>query len=88
MDLGTVRARLEQNLYPAPAYGPFESDVRQVFKNCYLFNPPGTAVNEWGHRLEAVFDEKWDLRPMGDDDDDGAPHSLFFPEELSCNKLI
>ncbi|KAL8283730.1 hypothetical protein RQP46_005525 [Phenoliferia psychrophenolica] len=72
MDLGTVRAKLEQNLYPSPAYGPFENDVRQVFKNCYLFNPPGTAVNEWGHRLEGVFEDKWDVRPMGDDDDDGS----------------
>ena len=69
MDLGTIRTKLENGLYPLPPYGPFEDDVRLVFRNCYAFNPPGTPVNDWGHRLEMVFDQKWNERPLGEDDE-------------------
>ncbi|KAM0756206.1 hypothetical protein T439DRAFT_320903 [Meredithblackwellia eburnea MCA 4105] len=74
MDFGTIKAKLEQNMYAAPAYVPFEADARQVFKNCYIFNPAGTMVHEWGKKLEAVFDAKWAERPTGtgDDDDDAS----------------
>lgn len=71
MDLGTIRSKLDQSLYPVPPYVAFENDVRQVFKNCYIFNPAGTPVNDWGRRLEAVFDAKWYERPQGEDEDEG-----------------
>lgn len=83
MDLGTVKARVEQNLYPAPAYVPFENDVRQVFKNCYLFNPPGTSVHDMGRKLEGVFDAKWEERPLGGGDDDDECE-LSSPLLLPC----
>jgi bromodomain-containing factor 1 len=69
MDLGTIRTKLEQNKYPVPPYEAFEHDVRLIFKNCYVFNPPGTPVNDWGRRVEDVFERKWEERPLGDDDD-------------------
>lgn len=70
MDLGTVRTKLDNGLYPLPPYAAFERDVRLIFKNCYLFNPPGTPVHEWGARLEAVFEDKWSERPMSYDDEE------------------
>ncbi|KAK4057077.1 transcription initiation at TATA-containing promoter protein [Microbotryomycetes sp. JL221] len=77
MDLGTIRQKLDQGMYPLPPYAPFEADVRLMFRNCYTFNPPGSPVNDMGHRLEAVFESKWEERPMSSgfedeySDDDG-----------------
>ncbi|TKA55736.1 hypothetical protein B0A53_02872 [Rhodotorula sp. CCFEE 5036] len=74
MDLTTIRYKLEHNQYPMPPYQAFENDVRLIFHNCFAFNPPGTPVNDWGHRLEAVFNAKWSERPISfeesDDEDD------------------
>lgn len=77
IDLGTIRQKLEGGQYPVPPFPAFEADMRLLFKNCYLFNPPGTPVNEWGQKLEEVFSRKWDERPTGDDDDDSAFSSSF-----------
>ncbi|KAJ1912764.1 hypothetical protein IWQ60_009516 [Tieghemiomyces parasiticus] len=57
MDLGTVRKRLEAGDYNSAQ--EFEADVRLVFKNCYLFNPPDNPVHKMGRTYEAVFDAKW-----------------------------
>lgn len=70
IDLGTIRQKLEGGRYPMPPFDAFEADMRLLFKNCYLFNPPGSPVNEWGQKLEEVFNRKWDERPTGEDDYD------------------
>ena len=57
MDLGTVQTKLDNNVYEKAK--DFEEDVRQVFKNCYKFNPEGDHVNQMGHALEEFFDKKW-----------------------------
>lgn len=62
MDLSTVQNKLNNNQYENAE--EFEKDIRLVFKNCYIFNPEGTAVNMMGHRLEAIFDKKWIDRPI------------------------
>jgi len=62
MDLGTVQSKLDANEYEKAK--DFEEDVRQVFKNCYLFNKPGDLVYKSGEELEKLFNEKWD--GMGD----------------------
>ena len=74
MDLTTVRTKLDQGVYPIPPYDAFEQDVRLIFSNCYLFNPPNTTVHDWGRQLEGVFEDKWASRPMGDDEDDDCAY--------------
>ncbi|ODQ79370.1 hypothetical protein BABINDRAFT_28647, partial [Babjeviella inositovora NRRL Y-12698] len=61
MDLSTVQTKLQNNEYETA--GDFEADVRLVFQNCYIYNPEGTPVNMMGHRLEAIFDKKWEEKP-------------------------
>ncbi|BGP34055.1 transcription initiation at TATA-containing promoter protein [Rhodotorula toruloides] len=82
MDLSTIRSKLEHNQYPLPPYQAFEHDIRLIFANCYAFNPAGTAVNDWGHRLEAVFETKWAERPMAyEDDSEDEDESFSFMEQ-------
>ncbi|ODV82948.1 hypothetical protein CANARDRAFT_30419 [[Candida] arabinofermentans NRRL YB-2248] len=77
MDFSTISNKLSNGEYENA--DEFENDVKLIFKNCYIFNPEGTAVNMMGHRLEAVFDEKWLNKPItppsptnnSDDDSDG-----------------
>lgn len=57
MDLGTMKTKLEAGEYSTAH--EFEVDMRQIFKNCYKFNPPGTDVYNMGKRLEALFNTKW-----------------------------
>lgn len=74
MDLGTIQNKLTNGEYETAS--DFEKDIRLVFTNCFTFNPEGTAVNMMGHRLEAIFNEKWSKRPRtpvspsGSDDED------------------
>ncbi|KAG4303844.1 hypothetical protein PORY_002773 [Pneumocystis oryctolagi] len=75
MDMSTIQGKLN-NVYSTA--DEFESDIRQMFRNCYKFNPVGTPVYNMGKRLEAVFDKKWQERPTdhhtysSDDSDTGS----------------
>lgn len=57
MDLGTVRTKLDTGMYERAR--DFEEDVRQIFKNCYKFNPEGDYVYQRGQDLERLFDLEW-----------------------------
>ncbi len=57
MDLKTVKQKLANNEYEKAK--DFEDDVRQIFKNCFKFNPEGDLVNASGHALEQLLNEKW-----------------------------
>ncbi|KAJ2454223.1 hypothetical protein EV183_001708 [Coemansia sp. RSA 2336] len=58
MDLGTIKMKLEQKKYLA--LSDFVSDIRLMFNNCYLFNPPSTPVYNMGKEVEAAFDAEWE----------------------------
>lgn len=62
MDLSTIQAKLANNQYENG--DAFESDVRLIFKNCYLFNPLGNDVHTMGLKLEQFFNKKWASKPI------------------------
>ena len=57
MDFGTIKAKLDQGEYENAK--EVEADARQVFQNCYRFNPQSDPINHTGHQFEAVFDNEW-----------------------------
>jgi bromodomain-containing factor 1 len=57
MDLSTVANKLKEGSYGSA--NDFEKDVKQIFINCYKFNPAGNHVNILGHQFEEVFNLAW-----------------------------
>lgn len=57
MDFGSMKAKLDHGEYENAK--EFEADARQVFQNCYRFNPQSDPINHTGHQFEAVFDNEW-----------------------------
>ena len=57
MDFGTMRTKLDRGEYENAK--EFEADARQVFQNCYRFNPPSDPINHTGHQFEDLFDSEW-----------------------------
>ena len=57
MDFGTMKTKLDHGEYENAK--EFEADARQVFLNCYRFNPPSDPINQTGHQFESVFDSEW-----------------------------
>ncbi|XP_055346056.1 LOW QUALITY PROTEIN: bromodomain-containing protein 3-like [Paramacrobiotus metropolitanus] len=54
MDLGTVKAKLEDRQYKNTH--EFAADVRLMFTNCYRYNPPGHDVVKMAKQLQEVFE--------------------------------
>ncbi|KAJ1957280.1 hypothetical protein IWQ62_005130, partial [Dispira parvispora] len=61
MDFGTVKKKLEAGEYHNAK--EFEADVRLVFHNCFIFNPPENPVHQMGRKTEEVFNRKWKELP-------------------------
>ncbi|XP_022978679.1 transcription factor GTE10-like isoform X2 [Cucurbita maxima] len=59
MDLGTVKSKLERNMYRASE--EFAADIRLTFSNAMLYNPPGNHVHKIAKELHEVFEKKWKL---------------------------
>ena len=57
MDFGTMKTKLDHGEYENAK--EFEADARQVFQNCYRFNPQSDPINHTGHQFEGVFDSEW-----------------------------
>lgn len=57
MDLSTMQSKLKTGQYENAK--EFETDMRQMFKNCFKFNIPGDPTFVAGQQLEAVFNAKW-----------------------------
>lgn len=61
MDLSTIRKKLENFEYSTAQ--KFFDDFKLMIRNCFLFNPAGTLVNQAGIELQRLFDEKWKSLP-------------------------
>lgn len=57
MDFGTMKTKLDHGEYENAK--EFEADARQVFQNCYRFNPSTDPINHTGHQFESIFDTEW-----------------------------
>lgn len=57
MDLGTVKSKLEKNLYNSPA--SFAEDVKLTFSNAMTYNPKGHDVHKMAEQLLQLFEERW-----------------------------
>ncbi|KAG2116963.1 hypothetical protein DEU56DRAFT_874123 [Suillus clintonianus] len=69
MDMSTMRKKLEAGEYPNAS--KFFDDFKLMIRNCFLFNPAGTLVNQAGIELQRLFDEKWkNLPPLRDVSDE------------------
>lgn len=59
MDLGTIKSKLDRNMYFGP--GEFADDVRLTFSNAMLYNPPGNPFHQMAKDLNKKFEMKWRL---------------------------
>ncbi|KAJ8755056.1 hypothetical protein K2173_016585 [Erythroxylum novogranatense] len=57
MDLGTVKRKLNENLYKSPT--EFAEDVRLTFKNAITYNEKGQDVHFMAQVLLKIFEERW-----------------------------
>jgi bromodomain-containing factor 1 len=62
MDMSTMRKRIDNHEYSNAT--KFFEDFKLMIRNCFLFNPPGTPVNQAGIDLQRLFDEKWKSLPQ------------------------
>ena len=62
MDLGTIKSKLEKNIYFGA--GEFAADVRLTFSNAMLYNPPDNVVHKMAVELERFFESRW--KPLED----------------------
>lgn len=57
MDLGTIKSKLERNVYFD--IDEFAADVRLTFSNAMTYNPPGNDVHLMAKTLSGLFESKW-----------------------------
>jgi hypothetical protein len=78
MDMSTMQKKLNAGEYPNAT--KFFEEFKLMIRNCFVFNPSGTPVNQAGIDLQRLFDEKWKhlpspLQDASDDEDDGLRQS-------------
>lgn len=59
MDLGTVKAKLDGNMYFD--VDEFAADVRLTFANAMKYNPPNNDFHLMAKRLDNTFNQRWKL---------------------------
>ncbi len=57
MDLMSASAKFEGGQYASRR--EFESDIRLIISNCYLYNPVGSPVRKAGEAFEIMFHRLW-----------------------------
>ena len=60
MDLGSVKRKLESDQYTD--YKDVHTDVLQMFKNCYLYDPTTHSVVKMAKKLEQVAEKRLILK--------------------------
>jgi transcription initiation factor TFIID subunit 2 len=83
MDFGTIRSKLKGQQYQTPSQ--FESDVRLVFQNCRIFNPPDSSYYRSANVLEQVFDKDW-LAAFPDSNSNMSPVLKQIKDQ--CRKVL
>ena len=72
MDLSSMKTKLDRGEYSDAL--KFYADFKLMIRNCFTFNPAGTPVNNAGHQLSDLFEDKWKalppLREVHSDNDD------------------
>ena len=56
MDFGLIEQRLKDNHFDS--LDIFLRDCRQVFQNCYIYNPPGSDIVKMCKKVEKAFEDK------------------------------
>nr|GMD87777.1 transcription factor GTE12-like [Ipomoea batatas] len=59
MDLGTVKSKLEGNMYFSVE--EFAADVHLTFANSMRYNPPDNAFHTMAKELDSLFNKRWKL---------------------------
>lgn len=57
MDLGTIKSKLEDNLYFSSE--EFAADVCLTFSNAMLYNPPDNPAHQYARELDHHFKRRW-----------------------------
>lgn len=57
MDMGTIRKKLEADQYAE--YKDVYSDLKLMFDNCYLYNPPNDNIVKLAKTLEMVAEKRY-----------------------------
>ena len=58
IDLDTIKKKLDRGAYTSES--EFVDDMKLIFHNCYIFNPPDSDVVKLSRTLEGQFHLKWD----------------------------
>ncbi|PQQ01610.1 transcription factor GTE12 isoform X1 [Prunus yedoensis var. nudiflora] len=59
MDLGTIKSKLEKNMYHNTE--EFAADVRLTFSNAMVYNPPANIFHQMAKNLNKIFEMRWGL---------------------------
>ena len=89
MDLGTIKSKLEKNIYSG--IEEFAADVRLTFSNAMTYNPPNNDVHLMAKELNKIFERKWkDLdKKLKCEDEHGKSMTGTIKETVikSCNGM-
>ena len=85
MDISKVKSKLESGQYSTA--DAFAADFRLMLRNCFAYNPIGTAVHEMGKKLEHIFNLKWrelpdEPEPESDEDPESEEETCVLPRRL------
>ena len=61
MDMGTIKKKLESDQYAE--YKDVYSDLKQMFDNCYLYNPPTDNIVKLAKALEQLAEKRFNFYP-------------------------